>query len=313
MNILLIDDDEAIRMMLQDIIEDYNLGEVVASLPSAAELTNSLLALHHVDILIIDMLMPGIDGIAAVSQIKKDFAGKIIMLSQVESKDLVGKAYEQGVNYYITKPLNRNEIVSIIRNVSEHLRLESFAQNRNEIVSVIKNVSEHLRLESFAHNLQSSLASLTPQTMAAPAPAPSPAQKGTALLQELGIANAPGAQDLLDIISYLTRHPGMNPSLKQLFTNVAGERPATSDATREAKAMEQRLRRTIYQAHVHLATLGAVDYTNPRFEEYAPVYFDYSDIRNTMRLIENDEKPSLSQVHINTKKFIFALYDAITR
>lgn len=290
MNILLIDDDEAIRMMLQDIIEDYNLGEVVASLPSAAELTNSLLALHHVDILIIDMLMPGIDGIAAVSQIKKDFAGKIIMLSQVESKDLVGKAYEQGVNYYITKPLNRNEIVS-----------------------VIKNVSEHLRLESFAHNLQSSLASLTPQSMAAPAPAPSPAQKGTALLQELGIANAPGAQDLLDIISYLTRHPGMNPSLKQLFTNVASERPATSDAPREAKAMEQRLRRTIYQAHVHLATLGAVDYTNPRFEEYAPTYFDYSDIRNTMRLIENDEKPSLSQVHINTKKFIFALYDAITR
>lgn len=290
MNIMLIDDDEAIRMMLQDIIEDYNLGEVVASLPSAAELTNSLLALHHVDILIIDMLMPGIDGIAAVSQIKKDFAGKIIMLSQVESKDLVGKAYEQGVNYYITKPLNRNEIVS-----------------------VIKNVSEHLRLESFAHTLQSSLASLTPQSMAAPAPAPSPAQKGTALLQELGIANAPGAQDLLDIISYLTRHPGMNPSLKQLFTNVASERPATSDAPREAKAMEQRLRRTIYQAHVHLATLGAVDYTNPRFEEYAPIYFDYSDIRNTMRLIENDEKPSLSQVHINTKKFIFALYDAITR
>lgn len=290
MNILLIDDDEAIRMMLQDIIEDYNLGEVVASLPSAAELTNSLLALHHVDILIIDMLMPGIDGIAAVSQIKKDFAGKIIMLSQVESKDLVGKAYEQGVNYYITKPLNRNEIVS-----------------------VIKNVSEHLRLESFAHNLQSSLASLTPQSMAAPAPTPSPAQKGTALLQELGIANAPGAQDLLDIISYLTCHPGMNPSLKQLFTNVASERPATSDAPREAKAMEQRLRRTIYQAHVHLATLGAVDYTNPRFEEYAPIYFDYSDIRNTMRLIENDEKPSLSQVHINTKKFIFALYDAITR
>ena len=290
MNILLIDDDEAIRMMLQDIIEDYNLGEVVASLPSAAELTNSLLALHHVDILIIDMLMPGIDGIAAVSQIKKDFAGKIIMLSQVESKDLVGKAYEQGVNYYITKPLNRNEIVSIIRNVSEHLRLESFAQN-----------------------LQSSLASLTPQAMAAPAPAPAPAQKGPALLQELGIASAPGAQDLLDIVNWLTRHPGMAPSLKQLFTTVAGERPATNDAAREAKAMEQRLRRTIYQAHVHLATLGAVDYTNPRFEEYAPVYFDYSDIRNTMRLIENDEKPSLSQVHINTKKFIFALYDAITR
>ena len=41
MNIMLIDDDAAVRMMLQDIIEDYNLGEVVASLPSASGLTNT--------------------------------------------------------------------------------------------------------------------------------------------------------------------------------------------------------------------------------------------------------------------------------
>lgn len=288
MNIMIIDDDEAIRMMLQDIIEDYNLGEVTQSLSSAATLDNSLLALHHINILIIDMLMPGIDGIAAVQKIKEGFAGKIIMLSQVESKDLVGKAYEQGIDYYITKPLNRNEIVSIL-----------------------KNVSEHLRLETFATNLQNSLASLTPPPTAKD-PAP-PAAKGSAILQELGIGSSPGTQDLLDILTWLSAHAGQTPSLKMLFTAVAGMRPGTEDAAREAKAMEQRLRRTIYQAHIHLATLGVVDYTNPRFEEYAPFYFDYSEIHNTMRMIENNEKPSLSQVHINTKKFIFALYDAVTR
>ncbi len=290
MNIMLIDDDEAIRMMLQDIIEDYNLGEVVISLDSAAALNNSLLALHHIDILIIDMLMPGIDGIDAVANIKKDFAGKIIMLSQVESKDLVGKAYGKGVDYYITKPLNRNEIVSVLKNVSEHLRLEAFAQN-----------------------LQNSLANLTPQTASAPAPAPQPAEKASAILQELGIAASPGSQDLLDILAWLENHRGQAPSLKTLFTSVAGLRPTTTDAPREAKAMEQRLRRTIYQAHVHIATLGAVDYTDPRFEQYAPLYFDYTDIRNTMRLIEDEERPSMSQIHINMKKFIFALHDAVTR
>ena len=146
MNIMLIDDDDAVRMMLQDIIEDYNLGDVTDSLHNATELTNELLSRRQTDILIIDMLMPGIDGIQAVNRIKKDFPGKIVMLSQVESKDLVGKAYENGIDYYIMKPLNRNEIVS-----------------------VLKNVSEHLRLESFAHNLQNSLLSLNPQ--AAPAPA----------------------------------------------------------------------------------------------------------------------------------------------
>lgn len=290
MNIMLIDDDEAIRMMLQDIIEDYNLGEVTQSLSSAATLDNNLLALHHIDILIIDMLMPGIDGIAAVQKIKNGFAGKIVMLSQVESKDLVGKAYAQGIDCYITKPLNRNEIVS-----------------------VLKNVSEHLRLENFAASLQNSLASLTPQAAAVSPPPASPVAKASAILQELGISSAPGAQDLLDILKWLHAHAGRSSSLKLLFTAVAAMRPGTEDAAREAKAMEQRLRRTIYQAHIHLATLGAVDYTNPRFEEYAPLYFDYSDIRNTMSLIENNEKPSLSQVHINVKKFIFALYDAASR
>lgn len=289
MNIMLIDDDEAIRLMLQDIIEDYNLGEVTQSLSSAATLDNSLLTLHHIDILIIDMLMPGIDGIAAVQKIKKGFAGKIIMLSQVESKELVGKAYAQGIDCYITKPLNRNEIIG-----------------------VLKNVSEHLRLEVFAASLQKSLASLTPQAVPAPPPA-APGAKAAAILQELGISNSPGAQDLLDILKWLGAHAGRSSSLKLLFTAVAAMRPGTEDAAREAKAMEQRLRRTIYHAHIHLATLGAVDYTNPRFEEYAPFYFDYSEIRNTMRLIENNEKPSLSQVHINTKKFIFALYDAASR
>lgn len=290
MKIMLIDDDEAIRMMLQDIIEDYNLGEVAVSLDSAATLNNGLLALHHIDILIIDMLMPGIDGIEAVTKIKKGFAGKVIMLSQVESKDLVGKAYGEGVDYYITKPLNRNEIVSVLKNVSEHLRLEAFAQN-----------------------LQHSLANLTPQANTASSAAPKPAAKGPAILQELGIATAPGAQDLLDILDWLNQHRGQGPSLKMLFTSVVGMRPDTADAAREAKAMEQRLRRTIYQAHIHIATLGAVDYTDPRFEQYAPLYFDYANIRNTMRQIEDDQKPRLSQVHINMKKFIFALYDAVTR
>lgn len=288
MNIMIIDDDDAIRMMLQDIIEDYRLGTVVESLPSAATLSNALLAMRQIDILIIDMLMPGIDGIQAVTKIKTGFTGKIIMLSQVESKDLVGKAYEYGVDYYITKPLNRNEIVSILRNVSEHLRLESFAQN-----------------------LQHSLASLSPQSAPSPVARSGIRQHGESILKDMGIAGAPGTTDLLDILQVLDKQPvNTTPSLKTIFMTVAQSRPGTADAAKEAKAMEQRLRRTIYQAHINLATMGAVDYTNPKFEEYAPLYFDYTDIRNTMKLIEDEEKPSMQQVHINTKKFILALFDA---
>ena len=289
MNIMLIDDDDAVRMMLQDIIEDYNLGDVTDSLGDAKELTNELLAQRQTDILIIDMLMPGIDGIQAVNRIKEHFAGKIIMLSQVESKDLVGKAYEHGIDYYIMKPLNRNEIVS-----------------------VLKNVSEHLRLESFAHNLQNSLLSLTPQAAPVPSPQKNIRARTESQLKELGILTAPGAQDLLHIMSYIEKNGGQIPALKGLFTAVAGQNGA-DDPAREAKAMEQRLRRTIFQGHINVASMGVLDYTNPKFEDYAPLYFDYNDIRNTMRLLENEEKPTTSQVHINMKKFIHAIYDTAHR
>lgn len=289
MNIMLIDDDAAVRMMLQDIIEDYNLGDVTDSLGSATELTNELLAERRTDILIIDMLMPGIDGIQAVSRIKENFAGKIIMLSQVESKDLVGKAYEHGIDYYIIKPLNRNEIVSVLKNVSEHLRLESFAQN-----------------------LQNSLLSLTPQAAPVPSPQKNIRSRTESQLKELGILTAPGAQDLLNIMVYIERSGGQIPALKGLFTAVA-EQNGADDPAREAKAMEQRLRRTIFQGHVNVASMGVLDYTNPKFEDYAPLYFDYNDIRSTMRLLENEEKPTTSQVHINMKKFIHALYDTAHR
>jgi len=289
MNIMLIDDDTAVRMMLQDIIEDYNLGDVTDSLDSALDLTADLLSRRHIDILIIDMLMPGIDGIQAVNRIKGEFAGKIIMLSQVESKDLVGKAYEHGIDYYIMKPLNRNEIIRILKNVTEHLRLESFAQN-----------------------LQNSLLSLTPQAQSASHPPETLTTRTENQLKELGILNAPGAQDLLSIIAYIDKNGGEITALKNLFTAVA-EQNGANDPAREGKAMEQRLRRTIFQSHINVAGMGVLDYTNPKFEDYAPLYFDYNDIRNTMRLLEKEEKPTPSQVHINMKKFIYALYDTVKK
>ena len=45
------------------------------------------------------------------------------MISQVESKQLIGEAYTLGVEYYITKPLNKIEVVSVVRKVMERIRL----------------------------------------------------------------------------------------------------------------------------------------------------------------------------------------------
>ena len=290
MNFALIDDDEAVRSMLQDIIEDYDLGTVTLSLPSSLEVTSETLRQKNINIIIIDLLMPDESGLEAVGRLSGDFSGKIVMLSQVESKDMVGNAYENGVDYYITKPLNRNEIVSVLKSVSEHLRLSAFAQN-----------------------LQHSLASLSPKIPLQETAQRSLRQAAESRLRELGISSAVGAADMLDILDYLesptaVSKGGSLPPLKTIFTAVAEKRAA--DPVRESKAMEQRLRRTIFQALVAVAGMGIVDCTNPKFEDAAPFYFDYADVRLIMKVLENDERPQMSQVRINIKKFLQALWDA---
>ena len=63
--------------------------------------------------------MDGISLVRQAKQILPDTA--FIMLSQVNSKDMIGEAYESGVEFYIQKPINSIEVESIIKKVSASL------------------------------------------------------------------------------------------------------------------------------------------------------------------------------------------------
>lgn len=301
MRFFLVDDDEAIRSMLGEIIEDYDLGEVIGEAENGAAINGQLLASKAIDILIIDLLMPIRDGIQTVRELKPTFNGKIIMLSQVEDKEMIGNAYLLGVHYYITKPINRLEVISIIQNVMEHIRLQ-------KVISNIENNLTVLTTGKIAH---------TPVPLTA-----NPATiitSGQYLLAELGMIGESGCKDLLDILCYLYKQESQEtlgheiPSLKDIFNNVSIAKlglatPDPNDIKKETKALEQRVRRTIFQGSIHLASLGITDYTNPIFEEYAPKFFDFTEIRKIMINLQNNSKPSISDSRINIKKFVKVLF-----
>lgn len=124
MRFFIADDDRAIRSILGQIIEDEDLGEVVDEADDGVGLEAHSLNLKKVDILLIDLLMPARDGIQTIRHIHPEFKGKVIMISQVEAKEMMAEAYELGIEYYIHKPVNRIEIVSVIRKVMERIKLE---------------------------------------------------------------------------------------------------------------------------------------------------------------------------------------------
>ncbi|OAH55826.1 MULTISPECIES: response regulator [Bacillaceae] len=295
MRFFIVDDDDAIRSILSQIIEDGDLGEVVGEASDGDQLTGPFLNMQKVDILFVDLLMPVRDGIETIRHLDGQFKGKIIMISQVESKELISEAYALGVEYYIMKPINRIEIVTVIRKVVERIQLEKSIQEIKTSLSSLLNLEDQT-VQSTAVN-EKSIANI-----------------GEFLLAELGIVGENGSRDLIDILKCLFTYEHAKaseqnfPSLKEIFKQVAQKRLGSSasekDINRETKASEQRIRRAITHSLIHFASLGLTDYANPKFENYASKFFDFMVVRQKMREIQEDSSTFFTPTKVNTKKFI---------
>lgn len=287
MRYFIVDDDRASRMMLKQIIEDSHLGVVIGE-ASNGEVAIPQILMTQPDFVLIDLLMPKLDGIATIEQLRKSqFQGQFIMISQVVNKEMVGEAYLQGVDFFIHKPINRIEVTSVLQKTMEQFRLKT------SILAIRQSIS------SFDMNTTST-------------PKKSTRELIQAMLNDMGILGEIGSKDILDIIEYLLQQPGKIaplPPLKELYEAIAMTSKTTpDDILKECKAIEQRIRRTILAAMINIASLGVVDYTNAEFEYYAPRYFDFKEIRLLMKQIEDN---SNRRAKVNIKKFILVLYNDI--
>jgi DNA-binding NarL/FixJ family response regulator len=116
-NIIIADDHkifiEGIRTTLSDVDDIYIAGQAL----NGAEL---LVRLENIeaDVVLLDINMPGIDGLQAAEAIKKNFKDvKIIMLTQYDEKRFMKKCREIGVEGYLLKTCDKNELVNTIINV----------------------------------------------------------------------------------------------------------------------------------------------------------------------------------------------------
>lgn len=300
MNFFLVDDDEVIRSIVRHLIEDEDIGEVVGEEENGSQITAQFLNFKKVDILIMDLLMPMRDGIETIRAWNGEFHGKVIMLSQVESKELVGEAYTLGIDYFITKPINKNEVLAVINKVIQTIRMERTVNDISKTLhGVLNSPTNNGMIERKKEKQNISGAC-------------------SFLLSELGIIGENGSKDLLEIVDFLfenevnDRFEKKFPSMKDLFENISNKRLGNNspncDILRETKASEQRVRRAINASINHWASIGLTDFTNPKFENYALKFFDFSVIRNKMTELKNGNDASSKQVKIHTKRFIQVLY-----
>lgn len=105
--VLIVDDDEDLRGELRDLLEGYETIEA----SSGEEALKLLGKAHEVGLVILDVMMPGINGLDALTEIKKkDPSLRIIILTGHSSKDVAIEALKNRADDYLEKPLDVNKI-----------------------------------------------------------------------------------------------------------------------------------------------------------------------------------------------------------
>jgi len=120
--LLIVDDEPQVRKLLETLLQHEGYQTLTAA---SGEEALQLVAKQPPDLILLDIMMPGMDGYEVASQLKGDAATAsipIIMLSALSESSARVSGLETGAEEFISKPVERVELWLRVRNL---LRLKS--------------------------------------------------------------------------------------------------------------------------------------------------------------------------------------------
>ena len=119
-HVLIVDDDELILTMASDIISS-RLPYKVHAVNSGLECLNFLdRKIPHIDLLLVDVFMPGMDGFETLSKARQVLGYEklpVILLTAATDRNTVMKASQLQVQGYVKKPFNANVLAEKVASV----------------------------------------------------------------------------------------------------------------------------------------------------------------------------------------------------
>lgn len=145
--ILCVDDIQTNLFIVQSVIEDIadDLYEVV--LASSANEGLSILLKQHIDLVLMDIMMPDIDGLEATQMIKSNPKTRNIPVVFVTAKnddETIEKCYKVGGDDYVSKPFNHVELLSRISFHIASREKDKLLLQEKEYVQSILDLQENL-------------------------------------------------------------------------------------------------------------------------------------------------------------------------
>lgn len=121
--VLVLDDDPLVTRTLSALLDSETDWEVRAF--NRAEKAIDALSACDPEVVLSDFLMPGIDGIAFLREVRKTrpFASRILLTGYADKQNAIRSINEVGVYQYLEKPWDNDALLLVLRNASERSRL----------------------------------------------------------------------------------------------------------------------------------------------------------------------------------------------
>jgi response regulator NasT len=140
--VLIAEDEALIRLDLREMLEEegYDVCGEAGDGQTAVDMANEL----RPELVILDVKMPVLDGIAAAEQIARNRIAPVVILTAFSQRDLVEKAREAGAMAYLVKPFQKKDLLPTIEmalsRYSELVGLEAEVDGLQERLEVRKLV-----------------------------------------------------------------------------------------------------------------------------------------------------------------------------
>ncbi|WP_377888748.1 response regulator [Alkalihalobacillus sp. R86527] len=158
--ILVVDDEDRIRKLLRMYLERENYEiEEAENGEAALEIATE----DDFDLILLDLMLPGIDGIEVCEQLREQKATPVIMLTAKGEEANRVQGFEVGADDYITKPFSPREVVLRVKALLRRSSTTKFLQTETTTKNVI--VFPYLTIDHDAHRVlaEDQIINLTPK------------------------------------------------------------------------------------------------------------------------------------------------------